>query len=387
MKLGNLPNRPSVLNSMRRAFKSFQLDGERPKYHFCKSQKIESAKQLLLNGSTIRQVSRIVGLNHTTVLRLAKSLGLSAPTPINLTTNKTLSDKSAGTGGTRFRNQFPIQPWEKVGLCACGCGGKTTQAKHDDHASGVKAGGFYRFIASHQWKLRRTLFKPPNWKSTHEIMCEREAVRRKLALAANTLRTSETPTYDDLRKEFGGVVILNGREVNNQGLGRMLTIASRTYADVVIPRIIVPKKRMFEVAPISEFYPYISRNLTREEQLLGEVNNAVPKHLYCRADVCQDLLLALLSAEITLDGLKEHVPIFIRKHQKMFNTHMVSLDQKVRSDGESESSLLDLIGVSNNGELYGIVKGGVNWQTASERFEMHDPLSSPVWDIMQTFMA
>ncbi len=95
------------------------------------------------------------------------------------------------------------------------------------------------------------------------------------------------------------------------------------------------------------FYPYLIHNPDEnnaEYQLMLDVNKAVPAHLpdWLRADICQDLLVAVLSGEIEMSQVKEGVKAYARK---VFQMHPIkygplSLDAKI-SD-ESDTTMLDI---------------------------------------------
>lgn len=66
------------------------------------------------------------------------------------------------------------------------------------------------------------------------------------------------------------------------------------------------------------FYPYLIHKPTNgdaERALLMDVHNAVPKHLpeHIRADVCQDLIVAILAGDISRDEIKDNVRGYMRK--------------------------------------------------------------------------
>ncbi len=69
-------------------------------------------------------------------------------------------------------------------------------------------------------------------------------------------------------------------------------------------------------------YPYMlhrPRNGDGERALLLDVHNAVPKYLpdWLRADICQDLIVAVLAGDVERDELKGSVKDFTRKVLKM----------------------------------------------------------------------
>lgn len=88
--------------------------------------------------------------------------------------------------------------------------------------------------------------------------------------------------------------------------------------------------------PLSEFYPYISNRAGEEHELLLAVEALVPKSLpkWSRADICQDLLVAVLTGEATLENVRDNVPRYIKwffsKEPSKYGD--LSLDMPMRSD-------------------------------------------------------
>lgn len=90
------------------------------------------------------------------------------------------------------------------------------------------------------------------------------------------------------------------------------------------------------------FYPYLAhkpQDGDDEALLVMEVNDAVPKNLpeEIRSDICQDLIVAILSGDIHRDELYGSVREFTRKVQKMHPMKYgdISLDAMVSADNES----------------------------------------------------
>lgn len=72
------------------------------------------------------------------------------------------------------------------------------------------------------------------------------------------------------------------------------------------------------IEPLSEFYPYITKRPTEEHDFLMAVDSLVPKYLpnATRADVCQDMIVAILSGDVTLDNLKDGLPKYLKMFMK-----------------------------------------------------------------------
>lgn len=96
------------------------------------------------------------------------------------------------------------------------------------------------------------------------------------------------------------------------------------------------------------FYPYVIHKPSDnngELSLMMEVNKAVPAHLpdWLRADICQDLIVAVLSGDITRDQIADGVKGYARK---VFEMHPIkygpfSLDASFSED--NENTLLDIL--------------------------------------------
>lgn len=80
--------------------------------------------------------------------------------------------------------------------------------------------------------------------------------------------------------------------------------------------------RLVDTAPRALFYPYLihkPKESGGEWDMLVAINSAVPRGLpdHIRADVCQDICVAILAGEMTIDDLKEEMRGYIRKVTKM----------------------------------------------------------------------
>jgi hypothetical protein len=84
---------------------------------------------------------------------------------------------------------------------------------------------------------------------------------------------------------------------------------------------------------LPEFYPYITEAPTDEHALLLAVDAIVPKGLpnSVRCDVCQDMIVAVLSGRATVGNLKDGVGKYLREFWKMFPDRYghISLDAAV----------------------------------------------------------
>ena len=91
------------------------------------------------------------------------------------------------------------------------------------------------------------------------------------------------------------------------------------------------RKQPVNTTLVPEFYPFIVDDPTEEHELLMAVHDAVPKGLPrgIREDVCQDLLVAILSNEFTLTELPDKIKPFITQTWRMYPGKYgpLSLDQ------------------------------------------------------------
>lgn len=88
--------------------------------------------------------------------------------------------------------------------------------------------------------------------------------------------------------------------------------------------------------PLSEFYPYIAKNPTEEHDLLLAVDRAVGKRLApeWRSDFCQDLLVSVLTGELSVDNLSEEIPNYLVRFKREMPSKykQISLDALIYSE-------------------------------------------------------
>lgn len=86
----------------------------------------------------------------------------------------------------------------------------------------------------------------------------------------------------------------------------------------IMPGHLRPQRVAREVLP--EVYPYISGVPTSEHDMLMAVDAIVPKGLpnAVRCDVCQDMIIAVLSGETTVENLRGDTKKYLREFWKMF---------------------------------------------------------------------
>lgn len=129
-----------------------------------------------------------------------------------------------------------------------------------------------------------------------------------------------------------------------------------------------PRQRL---APISTCYPYIREG--EEVELLLLVNNAVPRTVAAdvRADACQELLLAILTGELTRENFTDHIARYVRESYKQLGDKFkeVSLDAPLYRDGQTYT-LLDTLAAPETpeDELFSVkhtyVRGGMPYAGA-----------------------
>lgn len=92
-------------------------------------------------------------------------------------------------------------------------------------------------------------------------------------------------------------------------------------------------------------WPFVNDDRTEAHKLVTLVNGALPRHLpeQIRADVAQDMILGVLTGEITEQGLELQVRKYLRKHYKTVETPYlaISLNQPVPgTDGRNWNDIL-----------------------------------------------
>lgn len=96
------------------------------------------------------------------------------------------------------------------------------------------------------------------------------------------------------------------------------------------------------------FYPYVihkPRGNDSEYELMMDVNKAVPAHLpdWLRADICQDLICAILAGDIGRDQIKEGAKSFTKKLWAMHPTKYGPLSLDAPFSDDNDRTLLDVI--------------------------------------------
>lgn len=102
----------------------------------------------------------------------------------------------------------------------------------------------------------------------------------------------------------------------------------------------MPEARSHEVP-----YPFVRNAQTKEHELLMAVHKMIPRGVshHIRGDLCQDMLVAVLSGELKLENVPDHIAAF-RKQANKFNPErggIVSIDAHIC--GLDDVTLLDRI--------------------------------------------
>lgn len=113
----------------------------------------------------------------------------------------------------------------RAGICACGCGHKTTQLKNDDKARGLKKGDYSKFIQGHWHNVKRG--ENAQWGNQYRRIKQRDAARRELAkVAIENPRMSVETLHQQVAKEF-----------RLEGVSRLLNFARQCQFYGIIPSL------------------------------------------------------------------------------------------------------------------------------------------------------
>jgi len=98
-----------------------------------------------------------------------------------------------------------------------------------------------------------------------------------------------------------------------------------------------PRAIRKEQERLSEFYPYLPKSLGIEDNLLRTIHEAVSRGLPddIRADLCQDLVVSVLSGDVSLENVREAIPLHLRTHRRMYadRWRLLSLETPI-GDGD-----------------------------------------------------
>ncbi len=135
-----------------------------------------------------------------------------------------------------------------------------------------------------------------------------------------------------------GVTLNGGFTINSlRRFSQRITIIRRSQ-----PRQIARSLKLDVIRPAHQYYPYITGPVRDEHRLVVVVNEAVPKGIPddIRADICQDILVALLDHQIEIHDLSLAVPEFIKRQYRLFPTKYAPLSLDVERGEEGEGFTL-----------------------------------------------
>ncbi len=102
----------------------------------------------------------------------------------------------------------------------------------------------------------------------------------------------------------------------------------------------VQRKLRRNIEPITSFYPYLSRSTYSDDALMLQVDAAVPRGLsqQVRADVCQEILVGILSGEVRREDLSEAVRQYVKTVYQTYERHWnhCSLDSSLGVDDDRQ---------------------------------------------------
>lgn len=106
-------------------------------------------------------------------------------------------------------------------------------------------------------------------------------------------------------------------------------------------------KQHVKVEPLRMFYPYISEYELQDAALLVAVDSLVPKWLpdYNRADICQDMLVEILSGNATLENIRDCPQLYIKRFQKALPQKYGPLSLSLPVGRDGDQTLGDRLGI------------------------------------------
>jgi regulatory Fis family protein len=111
------------------------------------------------------------------------------------------------------------------------------------------------------------------------------------------------------------------------------------------------------VVKLTECYPYLLSNALEGASLLETIHNLVPRSLSeaVRADVCQEMVLAVLSGEIEIENLSKYVRQYIKTQSAYLpSKYEASLDAPISLNDGHRYSLIDTISTDDYNDAWGV---------------------------------
>lgn len=213
--------------------------------------------------------------------------------------------------------------------------------------------------------------KPEKVQTAQTLFLNAKSIRQVAAIVGIARNTAEgirrrMPNYRNILCACGKPALHRGwcAVRFQQSPKRQEFMQSKGWYGATPPWVRKLAKTHPSVPDISEFYPY-----SREDVLIRLVSDAMPDWIQndTKADVSQDLLLALVSGEIKSDELHKHVPIYLLRHRRRFGQKrfMLSLDSET-PDGRS---LHELVAHVESGGFGESLMTGINYRAQSKRYE------------------
>jgi len=96
-----------------------------------------------------------------------------------------------------------------------------------------------------------------------------------------------------------------------------------------------PSLKPAAYTPVTPYWPFAAKRVPEEHEMLHAIDRltkALPEQW--RQDVCQDLVVSVLSGDVTLDNLRDALPKYVREVFKMHPVKYgpLSLDAPIRDD-------------------------------------------------------
>lgn len=141
-----------------------------------------------------------------------------------------------------------------------------------------------------------------------------------MTTAAQILGVHRNTIYNLLRQAKGQPEVDRILEtISDKGrIQRRAREYKEKYLTKAVQRIVKPKRE--RARRLSQAYPYILNLQLDGAELVSLVDRLVPKELEhsIRADVCQDLIIAVLAGDIEKANLNKEAPKFIRRHFRQY---------------------------------------------------------------------
>lgn len=141
------------------------------------------------------------------------------------------------------------------------------------------------------------------------------------------------------------------------------------------------RRNKLRIVPLTTYYPYVVSNDADGTELVGYVNSLVPKYLpeALRADVCQEMILAVLSGEVEASNLSGYVRQYIKEQGQFLPQYRreAALDAPMYFNGAGTSyTLLDVISMDKYIEAMSNVRAKNCYSSLSNYEDINDMVNS-----------